>query len=74
MANVIKCLIMVTLNKLMNNVLCIDLVRGKLMFQIIKYMICILFCTVTLLLFRVYLLSLVVDPYYFMHSISALVP
>jgi len=54
MANVIKCFIMVTLNKLMNNVLFIDLVREKLMFQIIKCMICMLFCTVTLLLFRVY--------------------
>jgi len=54
MANVIKCLIMVTLNKLMDNILFIDLVWENLMFQIIKCMICILFCTVSLLLFRVY--------------------
>ena len=54
MANVIKSLIIVTLNKLMDNVLFFDIVSEQLMFQIIKCMICILFCTVTLLLFREY--------------------
>jgi len=73
MANVIKCLILVTLNIFMDNDLLIDL-SEDLMFQLIKCMICILFCTVTLLLFRVYLLSLVVDPHSCMHSMFACVP